>query len=120
MSDLELTPDEAGVLMQQMQGIGQRLSGAPLDEITPVLATFTADAMFQRPRGLLRRPKPISLSVTPSQAEILLRAIEDNDGLKDPSLREEARSELRATLWPEVKAFPALSLMKKLAHCASP
>ena len=71
--------------------------------------------MFQRPTGFFRA-KPTSLRVTSTQAEILLRAIEDNDGLKDLSRREQARSNLRAASWDDVKGSSGLSVMKKLVH----
>lgn len=119
MSEIELTQDEAGVLMQQLQGIGERLAKEPLGEITPVLAELTADAMFHRPGGFFRRAKPIPLRVTPAQAETLLRAIEDNDGLQDRSLRGEARAELRRTPWIQVNGLPGLSLLKKLVQVVS-
>lgn len=119
MDDLELSRDEATVLMEQMRGIGQRLGDESLNQITSILARLSADLMFQRPAGFFRRAVPIVLRVSPSQAEILLRAIEDNDGLKDPSRRDPARSNLRDTPWQELKRFPALSLMKKLAHRVS-
>lgn len=117
MSFIELNEAEAAAFMQQMQGIGKRLSAEAIEQVTGPLADVAAGVM--QPKRLFRRKAPITLELTPAQAEILLRSIEDNGVLRDPALREEAREELRSTPWAEAARHPGHSLMKKLAHCAS-